>query len=136
MIYVLAAIFLITAACESKPKVSAQQMKQSLNQNVFAFNKALTGFQFDEAKTFAAPAADEKLKEIEAAMNRGEYNLLMTDEPPRIDYLKGEAQVPVRFLKGENAPAGQRPKAAEVKKQNHVWRFNNGSWQWYGDSSR
>src|SRR5690606_19935755 len=101
LIYLSLAIFLVLAGCESKPKVSAQQMKRSLLSVVFEFNKDVGGMRFDDAKTYVAPAADAKFDDLVAQVNARKFNLLMTDEPPQIDYLQGDAKVPVRLFLGE-----------------------------------
>lgn len=131
--FLFVVLLLTAAACDEKPKISAQDMKRVLQADVFDFNRDLNSVDLDSARTYVATGAEGEFDKIIADYKAGTYNFFQTNDPPEIDYLAGEARVIVRVFKGENK---QLAGAKEVGQQVHLWKYVNGTWQWFGPVSR
>lgn len=130
--FLLVALLLV-AACDNKPKISAQDMKRTLQADIFDFNRDLNSTEIDSAQRYVGAGAEPAFEKLIDGYKNGAYNFFQTNDPPDIDYLAGEAKVVMHLFKGENKEVAG---AKEIGKQVHLWKYVNGSWQWYGPDSQ
>lgn len=120
-------------ACTPTPKISARLMEKQLSTTIYNFNKAINDGSYERAIPFVAPAAKVKFDRLVEGFKQKRYNAVMSMDLPAIDYMEAKASVIMIFLLGEySTQTTQKTYAQEIERQSHLWKFENGAWQWHG----
>jgi hypothetical protein len=115
----------VLAACQ-RDQIPAQQMRESLQRNVFAFNQAMNSRDRAAVEQFMAPGSEAAFETIISGLREGRYNTVRTTELPNIDYIKRTARVEVKMLQHEDRAVRL------VETQEHIWHYDKGLWLWKG----
>ena len=105
-----------------------------LGRTVFDMNEFVNSGDWERAKTLVAEEAEPAFEEMIQGFRDKKYNLLMSNDSGKIDYLEASAIVPVHFFLG-NYTSG-KPQGQEVKTENQLWKYGIGGWKWYGSTSK
>lgn len=109
------------------------EMERRLGTSIFDLNESINSGEWEKAKSKVAEEAEPAFEELLQGFRDKKYNLLMSNDSGKIDYLAGTASVPVHFFLGTytNGPKGQ-----EVQMQHHLWKYGIGGWKWSGPVSK